>query len=102
MGVKGRRTYDDQFKADAVRLGTESNKTVREVAQSLGIEPGTLHTWIRQSGKRSGDAAPAQRRQIACRFAVSRCVTSPARFPTTARPPGPFCYFQSQAGPHPP
>jgi transposase len=61
MGVKGRRTYDGQFKADAVRLGTESNKTVREVAQSLGIEPGTLHTWIRQSGKRSGDAAPAQR-----------------------------------------
>jgi transposase len=60
MGVKGRRTYDDQFKADAVRLGTESNKTIREVAQSLGIEPGTLHTWIRQRGKRSGDTEPGR------------------------------------------
>jgi transposase len=55
MGVKARRTYDDKFKADAVRLGTESNKTIREVAQSLGIEPGTLHTWIRKSGKRPGE-----------------------------------------------
>jgi transposase len=57
MGVKGRRTYDRQFKANAVKLATKSGKTVRQVARDLGVEPGTVHTWIRQSGERAGDAA---------------------------------------------
>ena len=57
MGVKGRRIYSEQFKSDAVKLATESGKTVRQVARDLDIEPGSLHTWIRQSGSRAGDAA---------------------------------------------
>jgi transposase len=57
MGVKGRRTYSEQFKADAIKLATESGKTVRQVARDLELDPGSLHTWIRQRGKRAGDAA---------------------------------------------
>jgi transposase len=60
MGVKGRRTYSEQFKADAIKLATESGKTVRQVARDLELDPGSLHTWIRQRGKRAGDAVPAQ------------------------------------------
>ncbi len=56
MGVKGRRTYNEQFKLDAVKLATAGTKTVRQVARDLDLEPGTLHTWIRQRGKRAGDA----------------------------------------------
>jgi transposase len=58
MGVKGRRTHSEAFKADAVRLATESGKTVRQVARDLDLDPGSLHTWIRQQGKRSGDVPP--------------------------------------------
>jgi len=58
MGVKGRRTYTETFKVDAVRLATESGKTVRQVARELELDPGTLHTWVRQRRKRSGDVAP--------------------------------------------
>jgi transposase len=57
MGVKGRRTYSEQFKSDAVKLATAGTKTVRQVARDLKLDPGTLHTWIRQRGKRAGDAA---------------------------------------------
>jgi transposase len=57
MGVKGRRTYSEQFKADAIKLATESGKTVRQVARDLELDPGSLHTWIRQRGKRTGDPA---------------------------------------------
>jgi transposase len=57
MGVKGRKTYSEQFKSDAINLATESGKTVRQVARDLDVEPGTLHTWIRQRGKRAGDVA---------------------------------------------
>ena len=53
MGVKSRKTYNEQFKANAVRLAIESGKTVRQVARDLGIEPGTVHTWVRQSRKSS-------------------------------------------------
>jgi len=57
MGVKGRRTYSEQFKADAIKLAIESGKTVRQVARDLELDPGSLHTWIRQRGKRTGDTA---------------------------------------------
>jgi len=56
MGVKGRRIFSEQFKSDAVKLATGSGKTVRQVARDLKLEPGTLHTWIRERGKRAGDA----------------------------------------------
>ena len=42
MGVKGRKTFNKQFKANAVKLATASGKTIRQVARDLGIEPGTL------------------------------------------------------------
>jgi transposase len=42
-----RRQYDEEFKANAVRL-IESGKTVREVAQSLGVSEGLLQRWKRE------------------------------------------------------
>jgi transposase len=59
MGVKGRKTYTEQFKSDAVNLATSGGKTVRQIARDLHLEPGTLHTWIRERGKRAGDAIVA-------------------------------------------
>lgn len=55
MGVKGRRTYTESFKADAIRMVTQGGKSVRQVARDLDLDPGSLHTWVRQQQKRSGD-----------------------------------------------
>ena len=45
---KGYRKYDKQFKEEAVRLATEGNRPVTEVAQGLGIHENLLHTWKRK------------------------------------------------------
>jgi transposase len=44
----GRRKYDKQFKAEAVKLATEGGRSVAEVARSLGIHENLLRTWKRQ------------------------------------------------------
>ena len=40
--VKLRRKYDREFKLQAVKLSFESGKTVKEVAEDLGICAGNL------------------------------------------------------------
>ena len=42
------RTYDRQFKEEAVRLVTEGGRSVTEAAHSLGIHENLLHTWKRK------------------------------------------------------
>ena len=51
---KSRRRFDQQFKVDAVRLLSESGKTVSEVARDLGIGRSQLESWKKQLlGKKS-------------------------------------------------
>ena len=40
-----RRQYDEEFKKNAVKLSYESNKTVNEVAEDLGISVSLLYRW---------------------------------------------------------
>ncbi len=56
MAGKTRRAYGEQFKTDAIKLVTQSGKTVRQVARDLQLDPGSAargFAW----GKRAGDAA---------------------------------------------
>ena len=50
--------YPPEFRADAVRLYRASDKSIRDVAQDLGIAHETLRKWINQDeidrGKRDG------------------------------------------------
>ena len=41
------KQYDTEFKLQAVRLATELNKSVTQVADELGIPSSTLHGWIK-------------------------------------------------------
>lgn len=50
-----RRTFDAQFKADAVRLVEQEGLKVAHVARDLGIHPNTLHVWLAEA--RSAQAA---------------------------------------------
>ena len=43
--MKKRRKYDQQFKDDAVRLLIRGDKTLKEVANDLGIDRSCLARW---------------------------------------------------------
>ncbi|MPY33491.1 transposase [Streptomyces adustus] len=61
MGSK-KQPYDAEFREGAVRIVIETGKPVPEVAEELGISPGTLHSWVsrwRRNGTASSDR-PAQ------------------------------------------
>lgn len=60
-----RRQYSREFKISAVRLLTESEKPLVEVARSLGIHETMLHKWrkqLREGGPESFDESGRQER----------------------------------------
>ncbi|WAX76398.1 transposase [Streptomyces sp. KMM 9044] len=64
MGSKKKPLYDAEFREGAVRIVVETGKPVGDVAEELGINPGTLHSWVsrwRRNGTTSSDrpAPPA-------------------------------------------
>lgn len=56
---KGRhRRYDEEFKAEAIRLAALPGRTTKEVADSLGIHPNQLTFWKRIFKKKSKALRP--------------------------------------------
>jgi transposase len=51
-----RRSYTEEFKRDAVKLSINSNKTVQEIADDLGINYSNLTRW-RKEYRDSGEHA---------------------------------------------
>jgi transposase len=52
------RVYDAEFREGAVRVVIETGKTVKQVAEDMGINPGTLHSWVsraRRAGSPTSD-----------------------------------------------
>ena len=47
--MKSRRTYDEQFKRDAVLLVETTGKSISEVASNLGIKYNVLSRWMREN-----------------------------------------------------
>jgi transposase len=60
--VKKRRKYDRQFKIETVNLVVNGERSVRDVAASLGIAPAVLYRWIRQVQSDEGEAFPGKGR----------------------------------------
>ncbi|MFK0295551.1 transposase [Streptomyces sp. NPDC090442] len=46
MGSKQQK-YDADFREGAVHILIETRKAIPEVAEELGVHPGTLHSWSR-------------------------------------------------------
>ena len=46
---RARRSFTDEFKAGAVRLVLEENKTVAQVARDLDLTQSALGGWVNQS-----------------------------------------------------
>jgi transposase-like protein len=46
-----RRKFSPEFRDEAVKMVTEGNRPVAQVARELGINPGTLGNWVAQYRK---------------------------------------------------
>ena len=53
-GYKPRRQYDENFKRHAVDLTLQSGRTMRQVAEELGISEGMIYEWRHKYAPRPG------------------------------------------------
>ena len=63
MSVQQRRKYDSDFKRNAVKLTEESGRTIRGVAENLGISKDLLYRWRREMRARDDIAFPGNGRE---------------------------------------
>jgi transposase len=59
---KKRKSYEQQFKIDAVNMVTNGNRSVASVARDLGIEVNLLHRWKRELTEGKLQAFPGKGR----------------------------------------
>ena len=45
------KPYNTEFKESAVKLALKSDQSISKTARELGVNPNTLHTWIRKYSK---------------------------------------------------
>ena len=60
--VTPRRKFDADFKSDAVKLVEIGNRSIKQVANELGISEATLINWVysaRRAKKASGETTPS-------------------------------------------
>ena len=57
-GYQPRRHHDENFKRHAVDLTLQGNRSVRQVADELGINESMLYDWRRQYAPRPGAKTP--------------------------------------------
>ena len=58
-----RRTYTREFKIEAARLSYNSDKSVEEIAESLGVSQSSLNRWRREYRADPDQAFPGQGHQ---------------------------------------
>ena len=63
MSVQRRRNYDPEFKRNSVLLTEEPDRSVRDVAEKLGIQPELIYRWRRQMRDRGELAFPGHGRE---------------------------------------
>ena len=60
--TKKRRTYDKEFKREAVRLVIEEGRKAAEVERNLGIGRSTVGRWVREMSENPEYAFPGKGR----------------------------------------
>jgi transposase len=60
MNQKKVRTYDQEFKINAVNLCLSSNGNYSEIAKDLGIPSSTLYSWLESHQKDGKEAFPGK------------------------------------------
>ncbi len=64
-----RRKFDQEFRDGAVRIVRETGRPLAQVARELGINEGTLTTWVardrqRQAGEAGGGLSESERAEL--------------------------------------
>ena len=71
-----RRSFSEEFKRDAVALVLEEDRSIADVARSLGIGETNLGNWVRQAridrGEREGLTTSERAELVELRREVSR------------------------------
>jgi transposase len=62
MSKRGRRSYDNEFKREAVRLVVEEGRKASEVERNLGITPTLVARWVREMSEDPEYAFPGKGR----------------------------------------
>ena len=57
---KRRQKYDKAFKLEVLEMIQHSDRTIKSVAQELGIHPGIISRWRRQFREHEDDAFPGK------------------------------------------
>jgi transposase len=70
--TRRRRTYTNEFKAEAVKLVTEQGYSVAEACRSLGVGETLLRSWMAALQEKGPDAFPGNGRQPAHEEEVRR------------------------------
>ncbi len=55
VGRRRRRSFTAEFKADAVAMVIEDGRSIRSVAEGLGIGESSLGNWVRQARIDTGE-----------------------------------------------
>jgi transposase-like protein len=58
MGKRKRRTFTEEFRADAVRLCKAGGQSIGEVARSLDLTETSLRGWVRRAEIDAGKGPP--------------------------------------------
>lgn len=64
MANQDRRTYDSDFKKNAVNLSMQEGNSVKEVAENLGINKDLIYSWRKQLRKKGELAFPGNGKQL--------------------------------------
>jgi len=58
--IKKHRSYDREFKREAVQLVVEEDRKAAEVERNLGISRGTVSRWVREMREDTVQAFPGK------------------------------------------
>ena len=61
MSKRKRRSYTDEFRAEAVRLVTEQGYSLAEAAGNLGVHANLLRSWKRKLQAETPPLSPVDR-----------------------------------------
>ena len=59
-GIRRKRTYDKEFKLEAVRLVLEEGRSVASVERDLGTGQGVVYSWVHQFTDDAQNAFPGK------------------------------------------
>ncbi len=60
MGRRKRRTFTDEFKADAVKLVKAGHRTIAQIAKDLDLGETALREWVRRADIDAGQGPPGR------------------------------------------